>query len=77
LTWTASRAVWVPVFFYLAETLGVPIVNGAAARPGFWKHAVSVMGVVFVLGSVHLLGRHVWSRSQERSSLDPVNQSDR
>ncbi len=51
------RAVCVPLFFYIAITLGVPFVRGGYRRAGFGEHAgfvilicVAVVGV-FVLVS--------------------------
>jgi hypothetical protein len=41
-----SRAVTVPVFFYLAVTLGVPVVRGAASHHGFLAHAATLLFVV-------------------------------
>lgn len=40
------RAVTVPVFFYVAVTLGVPVVRGAASHRGFLLHAATVLLVV-------------------------------
>jgi hypothetical protein len=43
------RSVAVPVFWYLALTLGVPLFNGAAAHRAFWGHAAVVAAVVGTL----------------------------
>ena len=40
------RAVAVPVFFYIAVTLGVPVARGAASHRGFLPHAATLLLVV-------------------------------
>jgi hypothetical protein len=46
----APRAVLVPVLWYLAGTLLLPLLNGAGARWGFWSHAAVVAAATGVLG---------------------------
>jgi hypothetical protein len=36
----------IPAFFYLAVTLGVPVLRGADSEPGFRVHAATVLVVV-------------------------------
>jgi exosortase K len=45
------RLMWFPVIIYYVMTLGVPLVNGAFHRPGFWEHFgfVMVMPLVIML----------------------------
>jgi hypothetical protein len=69
VNWKGNRAVWVPVFWYLAETLGAPAVNGAAAHLEFWRHAATVLGVVLVLVAVHLLVRRLARRAPAPSRV--------
>jgi hypothetical protein len=40
------RAMSIPVFFYVAVTLGVPVVRGAGSRPGFLAHATTLLLLV-------------------------------
>ena len=46
----------VPVSFYLAMTIGVPLVNGTAER-GFWEHALTTMAVAGAIIAVALARR--------------------
>ena len=50
----AGAFAW-PLICYLGFTLGVPLVNGAHARQGFWLHVAIVVVTVAAL-------RAVWSR---------------
>jgi len=42
----------IPLAAYLGETLVVPALNGAAARPGFWEHAAITTGVSVTIAGI-------------------------
>ena len=51
------RELGVPIAIYLAVALVLPIVNGAAQRADFARHAMWVLvGVALVAGSILLVG---------------------
>lgn len=51
------RELGVPLAVYLAVALGLPIVNGAARRTDFARHATGVLvGVALVVGAIALAG---------------------
>ena len=49
-----AKRVALPLAVYFAVTLGVPFLNGAAARAEFWKHAAEVIAVAAVLVMVRI-----------------------
>jgi hypothetical protein len=55
--WRRVRWLTVPIAVYLAVTLALPALNGAATRAEFWRHAAWVTGACgAVLGIVVLAG---------------------
>ncbi len=44
-----NRDLAVMLFFYLAVTLGIPIVTGASSRTGYSAHAGTVVAVAVVV----------------------------
>ena len=53
------RILMFPVLIYYAMTLGVPLVNGAFHRAGFWEHFAFVVGMPLLLILPILLVRYV------------------
>ena len=53
----------VPVSFYLAMTIGVPLTNAAATEPGFWEHALTTLVVTGIITAVALGVRRFLRRS--------------
>ena len=49
------RAVRVPLFCYLAVSLGVPLVNAGWWRSEFWAHACVVSAVALLLTGLRLV----------------------
>ena len=50
-----ARRLAMPLFFYLAVTLGAPLCRGASARADFEEHAVAVLLVAAVVSAPWLL----------------------
>jgi hypothetical protein len=61
------RAVTVPVFFYLAVTLGVPVVRGAASHRGFLAHAATLLFVVTAVSAAWAYLPRLVSRAMGRT----------
>ena len=69
---SGSRCVYVPLFWYLAVTLGAPIANGASGDPAFWGHA----GVVLAVSSTVALLCLVAGRVRRPGQTQKAGQSD-
>lgn len=64
----------VPVICYLAVALLVPLLRGAYAKPEFWHHAATVLGVVFLFcGAYALLPRKQRLLEVRDARLAPVD----
>lgn len=46
------RRILLPFGIYLCVTIGVPLLNGASARPEFWEHALEVVTIAMILVAV-------------------------
>ena len=62
-----------PVIIYYAMTLGVPLVNGAFHRPGFWEHFGFVMVMPLVVMLPVLFVRSVRTRFTGLFKMKHVN----
>jgi exosortase K len=60
----AARAVVLPLAAYLALTLLVPLLGGAAARPGFWEHGRAVLALSLSLAALLLAAAAARARSR-------------
>ncbi len=56
-----GRAWWLPFAIYVAVALGVPLVNGAASRAGFWEHAAIVGAVLAAVGLATVVARRLFA----------------
>jgi hypothetical protein len=63
-----GAAIVVPVAFYLAGTLGVPVANGSATRAGFWVHGAVVLAVVVGCLLVRVAGSAATAAFRESKS---------
>jgi exosortase K len=60
----AARIVLLPLGAYLALTLLVPLLNGAAAKPGFWEHGRTVLALSLSLAALLLAAAAARARSR-------------
>lgn len=51
----------IPLLAYLGETLVIPAMNGAIARPGFWEHAAITAGASGTIAAIWALVSFAWS----------------
>ena len=51
-------------------TIGVPIVNGAAADSGFWEHALTTLAVSGAIAAILISLRYFIVRLRIRRSTD-------
>jgi len=61
----SSREVWLPLFFYLVVTLGVPLSPGGHARPGFSAHAATLLLAVAAFAALRLGLRRLRPTSED------------
>lgn len=59
----------VPILWYLAGTLLVPLLNGASGHPGFWTHAAVVLAAAGTLLLVACGAQAVRTRAANRARL--------
>jgi hypothetical protein len=56
------QLVAIPLAAYTGETIVIPALNGAIARPGFWEHAAITAGVSLAIAAIWVLMPFVWSK---------------